>query len=108
MPENRFMGPLRHKFNAVRVEVDGAKFQSKKEARYFSELQFAQKSGQLLFFLRQVPFHLPGGVRYVCDFAEFWKSGEVRFVDVKGFATTGYKSKKKMVEAMYPIKILEV
>jgi len=77
--------PIRHKFNAVRTEVDGVKFSSKKEARYYGDLSLAQKSGQLLFFLRQVPFHLGGGVRYVCDFAEFWANGEVRFVDTKGF-----------------------
>lgn len=108
MPGTPFLRHVKHKFNAIRAEVDGEKFQSKKEARYFSQLQLARQSGELLFFLRQVPFHLPGGVRYVCDFAEFWKSGEVRFVDVKGFATAVYKSKKKMVEAMYPVKILEV
>lgn len=99
---------IRHKFNAVRTEVDGVKFSSKREARYFQQLQLAQKSGDLLFFLRQVPFHLAGGVRYVCDFAEFWKNGDVRFVDTKGFRTPMYKAKQKMVQATYPIKILEV
>lgn len=98
---------IQHKFHAQPTELDGIKFASKKEARYFGGLQLARKSGDLLFFLRQVPFHLPGGVRYVCDFAEFWKSGEVRFVDVKGFRTAQFKSKKKMVEALYPITILE-
>ena len=97
-----------HKFSAVRTEVDGIKFGSKKEARYYQQLLFAKKSGDLLFFLRQVPFHLAGGVRYLCDFAEFWKNGEVRFVDSKGFRTPMYIAKKKMVEALYPITILEV
>ena len=97
-----------HKYHAQRTEVDGIKFASKKEARYFGQLRLAQKSGDLLFFLRQVPFHLPGGGRYVCDFMEFWKSGEVRVVDVKGFSTATYKAKRKIVEALYPITILEV
>lgn len=97
-----------HKFHAQRTEVDGITFASKKEARYYQQLLLAKKSGELLFFLRQTPFHLPGGVKYVCDFAEFWKSGEVRFVDVKGFATAQYKSKKLIVESLYPVKILEV
>jgi hypothetical protein len=100
--------PLRHKFNAVRTEVDGVKFASKREARYYQELQLAQKSGELLFFLRQVPLHLAGGVKYICDFLEFWKNGEVRFVDTKGFRTPMYTAKRKMVEATYPITILEV
>ena len=99
---------IRHKFNAQRTELDGIKFSSKREAQYYQELQFAVKSGDLLFFLRQVPLHLPGGVRYCIDFVEFWKNDEVRFVDTKGFRTPMYIAKKKMVEALYPIKILEV
>lgn len=97
-----------HKFNAKKTEVDGIIFSSKKEAAYYGQLRLAQKAGDLLFFLRQIPFHLPGGVRYVCDFAEFWKSGEVRFVDVKGFRHPMYILKRKQVEALFPIEILEV
>lgn len=100
---------LRHKFNA-RPENDPihGHFASQKEYKYFQELLLAQKSGDLLFFLRQTPFHLLGGVRYVVDFQEFWKNGEVRFTDVKGFKTAAYKMKKSMVEAAYPVKITEV
>jgi len=98
---------LWHKFHAKPTEVDGIRFASKKEARYYEQLLIARKSGELLFFLRQVPFHLPGGVRFVVDFAEFWKSGEVRFVDTKGFKTESYRAKKRMVEALYPMTIME-
>lgn len=99
---------MRHKFNAQPTEIDGIRFSSKKESQYYSDLLLAKRSGDLLFFLRQVPFHLPGRVKYVCDFVEFWKEGEVRFVDVKGFKTPTYKAKRRMVEALFPIKILEV
>ena len=101
---------IRHKlnkFNAVRSELDGIKFASKKEARYYSELKLRQKSGEVLFFLRQVPLHLPGGVRYVVDFVIFTVDGSVDFVDVKGMPTPLYLVKKKIVEAVYPIKIQE-
>lgn len=100
--------PIRHKYNARRTEINGIKFSSKHEAAYYQKLILAQKSGELIFFLRQVPFHLAGGVRYVCDFVEFWKDGDVRFTDSKGFRTPMYIAKKKMVEAVYPIQILEV
>lgn len=98
---------VQHKFNAKRTELDGIKFASKKEAAYYSELLIRIKIGEVLFFLRQTPFHLPGGVKYVCDFTEFHSDGTVWFVDVKGMRTPTYKAKKKMVEALYPIEITE-
>ena len=99
---------IRHKFNAVITERDGMKFHSKKEASFYDDLKFAQvKDGPVLFFLRQVPFHLPGNVKYVCDFQVFYKDGSVDFIDVKGKRTAQYIRNKKMVEALYPIKISE-
>ena len=96
---------VRHKFNAQRVKRDGIKFPSKLEAHYYDYLLLMQKAGELLFFLRQVPFHLPGGIRYVVDFQEFWKDGTVRFTDTKGMETSEFKSKKRQVESIYPIEI---
>lgn len=98
---------IRHKFGAVPTYVDGVRFASKREAAYYGQLVMAKTAKELLFFLRQVPFHLPGGVRYVVDFAEFWANGEVRFTDVKGMKTPTYIAKRKLVEALYPIQILE-
>jgi hypothetical protein len=89
----------------VRTESDGIKFDSKKEARYYDQLKLRVKSGEVLFFLRQVPLHLPGGVRYVVDFQEFHSDGTVRFVEIKGFETAQWLVKKKLVESFYPITI---
>jgi hypothetical protein len=99
---------LKHKFKAKPTETDGIKFSSKKEAKRYNNLKMLKNIGEVLFFLRQVPFHLPGGVKYVCDFLIFWANGQVTIEDVKGFKTESYKAKKKMVEAIYPITILEV
>ena len=100
---------MQHKYNAVITEVDGIKFRSKKEAKYYDLLKIAKRSGDLLFFLRQVPFHLPGGLRYIVDFVEFWKNGDVIFRDVKGMKTPAYVRNKKMVEDLYkPVKIEEI
>lgn len=98
----------RHKFNAVKTELDGINFDSKKEAKYYIELKLRIKSGEVIFFLRQVPFDLPGKVKYRIDFQEFHSDGTVHFIDVKGKKTDMYIAKKKMVEALYPIKIEEV
>lgn len=97
-----------HKFNALRSEYDNIKFPSKKECERYKQLKELQKLGEIAFFLRQVPFHLSGSVKYVCDFVVFWTNGEVTIEDVKGMKTDLYKAKKKMVEATYPITITEV
>lgn len=98
----------RHKFNAVRTELDGIKFASKKEARAYQTLKLKKVAGEVSFFLRQVPLHLPGGVRYVVDFLTFDADGTVHFIDAKGMKTESYKAKKRIVEALYPITIEEV
>lgn len=95
----------KHKFNAIRTESDGIKFDSKREAKYYQELKLRKMCGQVIFFLRQVPFHLPGGVVYRCDFQEFHSDGTVHFVDVKGMSTPMFESKKKQVEELYPVEI---
>lgn len=97
----------RHKFNAIRTVTDGVKFQSRREARCYDELKVKRAAGEILFFLRQVPLHLPGGVRYVVDFVSFNSDGTVHFVDSKGVRTDLYIAKKKIVEAEYPIEIEE-
>jgi hypothetical protein len=97
-----------HKFKAKPQNLDGIYFASKKESKRYIMLNLLQKSGEVLFYLRQVPMHLPGGVKYVCDFVVFWSSGEVTFEDVKGLKTPLYVAKKKMIEDIYPIKIQEI
>lgn len=97
----------KHKFKAQPTKRDGIRFDSKKEARFYDELKFAQRSGLVLFFLRQVPFDLPGNVKYRCDFQVFYKDGSVSFIDVKGHRTKEYIARKKMVEAIYPVTIEE-
>lgn len=95
----------RHKFNARRVELDGIKFDSKLEGNYYLWLKRQQERGELVFFLRQQPIHLPGGTKLVVDFTEFWADGEVKFTDVKGMETPEFKIKRREVEALYPITI---
>ena len=97
-----------HKFHAQATLYDGERYASKKEARYAQELDLRVRAGEVLFYLRQVPFDLPGGVKYRCDFMEFWTDGSCHIIDVKGFKTPEYRMKKKLVEAQYPITIEEV
>ncbi len=94
-----------HKFKASPTLRDGIRFDSKLEAKYYERLKILQAAGEIVFFLRQVPFHLPGGVRYVVDFVEFRSDGSVVFTDVKGMETSDFKTKRKLVESIYPVTI---
>ena len=95
----------RHKFKAKPVTDDGHHFPSKLEHAYYHYLKRLNASGDVVFFLRQVPLHLPGGAKYVVDYVVFYKDESVRFIDVKGMETNEFKLKKKLVEAIYPINI---
>lgn len=96
---------LAHNIRATRTERDGYTFPSKLEARYYDQLLLRQRAGEVVMFLRQVPFHLPGGVTYRVDFQEFLSDGSVRFVDVKGQVLKEFVKIKKLVEAQYPVEI---
>ncbi len=95
----------KHKFHAIRTKVDGKNFDSKIESRYYQLLKHRQACGEVLFFLRQVPFQLPGNVKYVSDFEVFLSDGTIEFIDVKGRDTPMSIAKRKMVEDLYPVNI---
>ncbi len=101
---------MKHKFGAKRCELDGMKFPSKLEAAYYKKLKELQKQGQILFFLRQVPFHLSGNTKYVLDFMVFYapngeELGNIEFVELKGMDTPMSILKIKQVQAIYGIDI---
>lgn len=98
--------PSKNKFHAVICEADNIKFRSKKERRRYLELKALQSAGEC-WFLRQVPFYLPGNTKYVLDFLIFWKNGTYTFEDTKGKRTPMFIMKKKQVESLYPVKIIE-
>lgn len=95
----------KHKFGAIRCERDQKKFPSRLERKYYDQLKIRKNNGDVVFFLCQVPFHLPGNVRYVCDFQVFLDDGTVEFIDTKGRDTALSIAKRKIVEDLYPVKI---
>lgn len=95
----------RQKYNAKKVFADGMWFDSKWEHEFYQQLKLRQKAGEILYFLRRVPIHLPGGVTLRVDFVIFYADGRVEYVDTKGVLTRTFIDKKKMVEALYPITI---
>lgn len=99
---------MRHKYGAIQTVNDGIKFSSKKEANYYRDLKLRKLAGEIILFLRQVPFYLPGNTKYVVDFQEFHSDGTVHFVDVKGMKTKMFVMKKKQVEELYAPIVIEV
>lgn len=97
----------KHKYHAKPTHRDGMRFDSKAEANYYDKLK---DDPEVVVFLRQVPIHLPGGVKYVLDFLVFREDGEVEFIDVKGMDTPLSKAKRRIVEGHKPpitIKIVK-
>jgi len=94
------------KYNNKKTVVDDIIFDSAAEAAYYVSLKDSKRMGHIKYFLRQVPFHLPGKVKYVCDFAVCGADGYISYVDVKGFLTAMFRLKKKQVEELYPVEII--
>jgi hypothetical protein len=95
----------KNKYGAVPTIVDGIRFDSKREARYYEQLKLRKAAGEVLYFLRQVPIHLPGGTRLVVDFQEVHADGSLHYIDVKGRETAAFKIKRREVEHHYPFTI---
>lgn len=97
----------KNKYGNYVTRVDGIRFDSKKEAAYYEQLKLRQLAGEVLYWLRQVPVHLPGGTRYVVDFLVFFvdQGRAPEYVDVKGRETPMFRVKRREVEHHYPIRI---
>jgi hypothetical protein len=80
-------------------------YDSALEARTAAMYDLGINTGLIKAWLPQVPFLLPGGVRYVADFLVLWADGRVAFVDAKGRDTQASINKRKQVLALYGIEI---
>lgn len=102
----------RAKYGNRKVTVDGKKFDSQHEADYyFSVLWPRWMAGELVLLARQVPFDLPGGIRYIADFVTVDTEGRVEVIDAKSAITKKnrtYINKRKQMKAIWKIDILEV
>lgn len=109
-----------NKYGNKKTVVGDMEFDSKHEAQRYIELMLLVRAHQIDDLQRQVPFELiprqsaPDGkvvrpVNYVADFVykNHW-TGEMVVEDAKGFMTTEYKIKKKMMYHKYGIWVREV
>lgn len=102
------VGKKKSKYRANKVEIDGIKFDSQKEADYYCELTLRLKAKEIRGFCRQAEFVLAPNLRYRADFVIFNNDGTSEIIDVKGFKTQVYKDKKKVFEDKFNLKIKEV
>lgn len=99
------------KYNAKRVEVDGIKFASIAEAKYYEQLKWLKHANQIKGFTLQPRFLLQEAykkngktvrkIEYVADFEIHNLDGSIEIIDVKGHETKEFLLKKKMFEFRY-------
>lgn len=98
------------KYRAKKTEIDGIKFDSKKEAKRYIALRELEKKGNIEKLMLQPRFLLQEGFRkngkayrkieYVADFM-YEQDGKLIIEDVKGMKTDVYKLKQKLFEKRY-------
>lgn len=119
----------RSKYKAVKTTIDGITFDSKREAKRYTELKLLEKTGMITHLELQPTYDITINGAKICkykaDFRYFtvraedreqYKSSKGEWIvptmtgdkegqiveDVKGFKTPIYRLKKKLVEASYP------
>ena len=95
------------KYGAVKTQIDVHTFDSKKEADYYTELKMRLQANDIKGFCLQPTFILAPGLKYKADFIVFLNDGTTEIIDVKGFKTKEYITKKKVLEDKYNLKIIE-
>ena len=99
------------KYNNIKTVIDGITFDSKKEAKRYSELKLLEKAGLIGSLQLQVKFELmpsqKGGIRkelaikYIADFVyyDLYNINATMIIeDVKGIKTPAYIIKRKLMK----------
>lgn len=107
-----------NKFHARKTWVGGERFDSRKEAQRWAELNLMQRAGQISELRRQIRYILvpaqyddkgkllERSVDYIADFV-YKQGGKLVVEDTKGVKTDVYKIKRKLMLSVYGIRIRE-
>lgn len=96
------------KYHNTKTEVDGIRFDSKKEANRYCELKLLERQGLIANLELQPVFVLQEGkgltIKYKADFRYLEPDGNYVVEDVKskGTMTAVYRLKKKLLLKQYP------
>lgn len=110
---SRSLGGVRtNKFGAIKTEVDGITFASKKEAKRYGELKLLVRAGEIRELSLQPRFPLRVENKLICtyvaDFTYETKLGETVVEDAKGVRTPVFSLKAKLFEALHGFPVSEV
>lgn len=113
--EYKKKGNKKSKYGAVKTQIDGHTFDSKKESIRFEELKLMEKMGKIKDLKLQPKFELQASfvknnklyrpINYNADFSYFDVNKGITIIeDVKSSATKTkvYELKKKLFEKRYP------
>ena len=95
---------IKHKYGAQRTQRHGVKFDSKLEANCGSVLEGMKSRGEILFYLRQVPIDLLGGIKHRVDFFVFTHDAAY-FIEAKGRDLSEGKARRAMAEDAIGVEI---
>lgn len=98
------------KYNNVKQNYNGSRYDSKKEATYAKELDLRIAAKDIKGYERQFPLKMYVNGKHITTWKVDFKienmDGTIEFHEVKGFATDVYNLKRKLFEAlqqeMYP------
>lgn len=99
----------RNKYHARKIEIDGIRFDSQKEADRYCDLRLLQRAGEIISIEPHpvYPIKIEGKpiCKVILDFAYCDKYGALHVEDVKGKDTPVSRLKRKMVEAVYGFRV---
>ena len=105
-------GRSNSKYGNQKTHIDGHKFDSQLEAKFYLHLKDLKERGLISYFDMQVPFEIipsytsPTGkkiraTKYIADFVVYHFDGSREVFDPKGQETDVFKIKRKLFELKY-------
>lgn len=116
MEEYRKISKKKAKYGNEKVDYNGMIFDSKREADYAKKLEYLKHAHELKERVTRIEYQVPYSITaknkvvatYFADFRVTYGDLYQEVIDVKGYRTPLYILKKKLVEALYNIKIIEI
>lgn len=99
------------KYHNIKTVIDGVTFDSRKEANYYIHLKIRAARGEIKNLSLQPKYPVVINGYKICTYrADFTylEGNKTIVIDVKGFITPIYRLKKKLVQAIYDIEVVEV